>query len=194
MEIKNIRSYQELMGEIGTTGKGFLLMYKADSEQSICALNRLKSLDSDPVKTVLGADVSIVRDIHEKLNLTTVPSLVSFSNGRLINIYKGCQTESAYRSILEGRSLGATIENGAAQKNRKNVTVYTTPSCSWCTTLKTYLKEHQVHYREVDIASDTAAAESMVRKSGQQGVPQTEINGQMIVGFDKNRINQLLEI
>ena len=53
---------------------------------------------------------------------------------------------------------------------------------------------HQVRYREINVASDTAAAEAMVRKSGQQGVPQTEINGQMIVGFDKNRINQLLEI
>ena len=54
--------------------------------------------------------------------------------------------------------------------------------------------QHQVSYREINVAADTSAAEAMVRKSGQQGVPQTEINGQMIVGFDKPRINQLLEI
>jgi glutaredoxin-like YruB-family protein len=74
------------------------------------------------------------------------------------------------------------------------VTVYTTPTCTWCTTLKTYLDQQGVRYQEVNVAADTSAAEAMVRKSGQQGVPQTEINGQMIVGFDKPRINQLLEI
>jgi glutaredoxin len=46
----------------------------------------------------------------------------------------------------------------------------------------------------VDVAADPARAEEMVKKSGQQGVPQTDINGQVVVGFDKNRINQLLEI
>ena len=45
-----------------------------------------------------------------------------------------------------------------------------------------------------DVSKDQKAAEEMVLRSGQQGVPQTDINGQMIVGFDKNRINQLLEI
>ena len=105
---------------------------------------------------------------------------------------KGCQTESAYRSILSGREIGS-VRYGKCKKTRQ-VTVYTTPTCSWCTTLKTYLNENQVSYREVNVAADHSAAEAMVRKSGQQGVPQTEINGQMIVGFDKNRINQLLEI
>ena len=72
--------------------------------------------------------------------------------------------------------------------------MYSTPTCTWCTTLKSYLDQKQIRYREINVASDTSAAEAMVRKSGQQGVPQTEINGQMIVGFDKIRINQLLEI
>jgi len=44
------------------------------------------------------------------------------------------------------------------------------------------------------VSKDQKAAEAMVRKSGQLGVPQTEINGQMIVGFDRDRINRLLEI
>ena len=46
----------------------------------------------------------------------------------------------------------------------------------------------------MDVSKDQSAAERMVQKSGQQGVPQTEINGRMIVGFDKTKINQLLEI
>lgn len=49
-------------------------------------------------------------------------------------------------------------------------------------------------YHEVDASKDQKAAEVMVMKSGQQGVPQTEINGQVVVGFDKSRLNRLLEI
>ena len=80
------------------------------------------------------------------------------------------------------------------KKAAKNVTVYTTPTCSWCTTVKRYLNENGIHYREIDVAADQKAAEEMVKKSGQQGVPQTDINGQVVVGYDKTKINMLLGI
>ncbi len=72
--------------------------------------------------------------------------------------------------------------------------VYSTPTCSWCTTLKRYLDENRIRYREIDVSKDQVATEGKVKKSGQQGVPQTEIDGQVIVGFDKEKINMLLQI
>jgi len=72
--------------------------------------------------------------------------------------------------------------------------VYTTPTCTWCNTIKTYFKEKNINFTEINVAADPSRAEEMVRKSGQQGVPQTDINGQVVVGFDKQRINELLEI
>ncbi|HDR52963.1 MAG TPA: NrdH-redoxin [Mariniphaga anaerophila] len=80
------------------------------------------------------------------------------------------------------------------KKSQKNVTVYTTPTCTWCNTIKRHLQEYGIRYREVDVSRDQKAAEEMVRRSGQQGVPQTDINGEIIVGFDKPRINRLLGI
>jgi len=191
MKTTTIHSYREL--EEGTKGteRAFLLLYKGGAEQSECALNRISAL-AEEEPAIFTADVNEVRDIHDKLNVTTAPSLVVFSKGTVVNILKGCQTESVYESVFTGREIG-TVQTGEA-KPAKKVTVYTTPTCSWCTTLKTYLNDNKVQYREINVAADTAAAEGMVRKSGQQGVPQTEINGQMIVGFDKARINQLLEI
>ncbi|NOR87359.1 MAG: NrdH-redoxin [Bacteroidales bacterium] len=79
-------------------------------------------------------------------------------------------------------------------KAQKRVTVYSTPSCSWCTTLKKHLDHHGIKYRDIDISKDSKVAEEMTKRSGQQGVPQTDISGQMIVGFDKNKINSLLGI
>jgi len=187
-----VKSYKELESGIASEDKAFLLLYKSGTEQSDCALERLTSIEDQDAVRLFTADVNHVRDIHERFEITTAPSLLVFEEGKMVNVVKGCQTESAYGSILSGREMGA--RPGNETKKSKQVTVYTTPTCSWCTTLKTYLDQNQVRYREVNVAADTSAAEAMVRKSGQQGVPQTEINGQMIVGFDKTRINQLLEI
>ena len=192
MEPISVKSYKDL--ESGITGKekAFLLLYKSGAEQSDCALERLKKIESENAAFLFTADVNSVRDIHGHFEITSAPSLLVFEKGKLVNLIKGCQTESAYGSVLSGREIGA--QAGEKEGRSKQVTVYTTPTCSWCTTLKTYLDQNQVSYREINVAADTSAAEAMVKKSGQQGVPQTEINGQMIVGFDKAKINQLLEI
>jgi glutaredoxin-like YruB-family protein len=192
MKTVSIGSYAELERRISGMEYSFLLLYKGGAEQSECALKRITGLVVPGEPAVLKADVNQVRDIHDRLGIDTAPSLVVFRLNRVVNIIKGCQTEAAYDSILAGREMGAVRDAGS--KKPKQVTVYTTPTCSWCNTLKTYLESRHVSYREVNVASDTSAAEAMVRKSGQQGVPQTEINGQVVVGFDRARINQLLEI
>jgi glutaredoxin-like YruB-family protein len=191
MKIQSVQSYQELNSLVSQSERSFLLLYKGGAEQSECALGRIVKMVKEDM-ALFTADVNQVRDIHVRLNVDTAPSLVVFSKDQVVNIVKGCQTEASYESVLSGKQIGAVGEEEG--KRVKRVTVYTTPTCSWCTTLKTYLDQHQVRYQEVNVASDTSAAEAMVRKSGQQGVPQTEINGQMIVGFDKIKINQLLEI
>ncbi len=191
MKTVPVESYAMLTSLVSQTKRSFLLLYKGGAEQSDCALTRIKNLAREEEINVFTADVSNVKDIHGELGVDTAPSLVILSDNKVINIIKGCQTEASYDSILSGREMGVTAKG---EGKAKRVTVYSTPTCSWCTTLKTYLDQHHVSYSEVNVASDTSAAEAMVKKSGQQGVPQTEINGQMIVGFDKPRINQLLEI
>lgn len=191
MKTVEVKSYSSLTSLVSQKEQSFLLLYKGGADQSNCALSRLKDLKAEKDLSVFTADVSEVKDIHGELGVDTVPSLVVFDQTKVLNIIKGCQTEASYASIFSGKEMGVSA---MAEGKQKQVTVYTTPTCSWCTTIKTYLDSHQVSYREVNVASDTSAAEAMVKKSGQQGVPQTEINGQMIVGFNKPRINQLLEI
>lgn len=192
MKTCSVNSFKELESVIASKEKTFLLLYKSGADHSDCALERLMKINGGDSASLFTADVNRVSDIHERLDINSAPSLVIFEKGRMVNIIKGCQTESAYNSILSGREIG--VQTGLEKEKSKQVTVYTSPTCTWCTTLKTYLDQNQVRYREINVAADTSAAEAMVKKSGQQGVPQTEINGQMIVGFDKARINQLLEI
>jgi glutaredoxin-like YruB-family protein len=72
------------------------------------------------------------------------------------------------------------------------VIVYTTPTCPWCQAVKEYLAERDIPYEEVDVASDMEAAMEMVRKSGQMGTPVVEIDGEIVVGFDRGRLDCLL--
>lgn len=74
------------------------------------------------------------------------------------------------------------------------VTVYSTPTCPWCHKEMEFLKENNIPFEEVNVAADHKAAQRMIEKSGQMGVPVTEIDGQFIVGFDKNALKKALKL
>jgi len=76
----------------------------------------------------------------------------------------------------------------------KKVKIYSTTTCPYCIRAKQFLKENGVLFEDIDVANNKAAAEEMVRKTGQMGVPVLDIEGQIIVGFDKERIKQVLGI
>ncbi len=74
------------------------------------------------------------------------------------------------------------------------VKVFSTPSCPYCVTLKEFLKEHDIEFEDIDVSQDKAVLDEMVEKSGQMGVPVVDIDGQIIIGFDKKKISQALNI
>jgi glutaredoxin-like YruB-family protein len=74
----------------------------------------------------------------------------------------------------------------------KSVKVYSTPTCPWCIRVKQFLKENNVIFEDYDVGSDQAKADEMVKSSGQMGVPVLDIEGEIIVGFDKDKIKQAL--
>jgi glutaredoxin-like YruB-family protein len=191
--LKAIGSQADLDNELKKPGTLYLLLYKKGTEASDCAYANIRDAaeKSDEI-TLLCADVNEVRDIHGNYGISTVPNLLVFENGSLKNIIKGCNENGHYSNIFEHVSISKTGGNDEVPKKR--VTVYSTPSCPWCTTLKNYLKEKNIAFRDVDVSRDMKAAEDLVKRSGQRGVPQTDINGQIIVGFDKPRLNQMLDI
>jgi glutaredoxin 3 len=73
-----------------------------------------------------------------------------------------------------------------------SVEVYTTPTCGYCRQLKAYLQQRGVPFTEHDVSRDAQAAARMVRLSGQRGVPVMAIDGEVVVGFNRPAIEQLL--
>ncbi|MDP4012303.1 MAG: glutaredoxin domain-containing protein [Candidatus Nanoarchaeia archaeon] len=74
------------------------------------------------------------------------------------------------------------------------VKVYSTESCPWCHKVKDFLKEHKIQFKDINVGEDHEAAQEMIEKSGQQGVPVTEIDGEIVIGFDEEKIKKLLKI
>jgi len=74
------------------------------------------------------------------------------------------------------------------------IRVFSTPTCPYCVTLKAYLDEKGFKYEDINVAEDKKAAKEMIEKSGQMGVPVSEIKGEIIIGFDKEKINKILGI
>ncbi len=72
------------------------------------------------------------------------------------------------------------------------VTIYTTPSCGYCKVAKEFFRSSHVPFTEHNVAVDQRKAEEMVRKSGQMGVPVIDVNGKVIVGFNKPEIERAL--
>lgn len=74
----------------------------------------------------------------------------------------------------------------------KKTIIYSTPNCGYCELAKEFFKANKIEYKEIDVSEDDKAAREMVRKSGQMGVPVIEIDGKMIVGFDKPKVKKAL--
>jgi glutaredoxin-like YruB-family protein len=74
------------------------------------------------------------------------------------------------------------------------VKIYSTPTCVFCATLKTYFKQNSIEFLEIDVSKDEKELQKMIKDSGQMGVPVVDIDGEVIVGFDKEKIDKLLKI
>ena len=71
------------------------------------------------------------------------------------------------------------------------ITIYSTPTCVYCKTLKEYLTTKNMKYQEIDVSQNEAELEKMVQISGQMGVPVVEIDGEVVIGFDRKKIDEL---
>ena len=73
------------------------------------------------------------------------------------------------------------------------VEIYSTPTCHYCHIAKEYFKEHNIEYTEHDVSADTDARTEMIEKPGQMGVPVIFINDSIVIGFDQDKIEELLK-
>ena len=191
--MEQIVSYSDINAKFANNNKSLLLIYKSEHLESECAFQNLnllsQKMNSMPAYTV---DVNTVLDIHSKYKITSIPSLLIFENTELKGVVKGCHTNKSYKTLIT--KTISKLKLITDRKPTKSVVVYSTPSCGWCTSLKTWLQSNGILYSDIDISSDEKAAQDLIKRSGHRGVPQIDINGQMVVGFQLPLLKELLEI
>lgn len=129
-----------------------------------------------------------------RFHITSIPTIGVFHDGKLVNTLVGVRPEQGYVSALDAALSHAVSKPSSARagETKRSVVVFSTPTCPWCARLKGYLRQRNIAFRDVDVSRDATAAREMVRRSGQMGVPQAWIDGQVVVGFDRARVDSLL--
>jgi len=73
-----------------------------------------------------------------------------------------------------------------------NIKVYSTPACPWCNVAKDFFKSHNIDFQDIDVSIDEKAAQEIMEKSGQMGVPVIEIDDKIVIGFNKPVLEEIL--
>jgi len=81
---------------------------------------------------------------------------------------------------------------GKNKRKQPRVIVFTAPSCGFCRSVKGYLRQRGIRFKEGDLSRDAAAARDVVRRTHQQGVPVIYIGSKFVIGFDRPKIDRLL--
>jgi glutaredoxin-like YruB-family protein len=78
--------------------------------------------------------------------------------------------------------------------DQKQVTIYSTPTCHFCHAAKEFFEANHVAFTDFNVASDLTKRQEMIQKSGQMGVPVIDVGGELVVGFDEDRLRELLGV
>lgn len=169
-----------------------VLFYSNSSQRSKEALAILADINRQKPNTPLAAvNVSETRNIHPHFGITSVPTVITLKRDRLIKKLEGLQEKGTYVALL---SDAPRKRSDGSEAPPLRVTVYSSPTCPPCGTVKAYLRKKHVPFRVIDISRDEHAAQEIMNRSGSAAVPQTDINGTIVVGADMARIDELLSV
>lgn len=172
----------------------FVLAFLGDfSEAARRARRELEAFAAEHEEVpVLAVNVGTVKSLHPEYGVERVPTVLSVENGEVKTSVEGVQSARFYGLHFAGAAPSRT--GGAGEGTSRTVVVYSSPGCPACAQLKNYLRRNGISYRSVDISRDQQAARRLAQRSGKMAVPQTDIDGQLVVGFDRPRLNRLLGI
>ena len=170
-----------------------LAFYGAFSSAAKRALNELKEFSEENKEIpVYVVDVEKVKGVHKLFGVKNVPTVLAVEKEKVTRRIEGVESAQLYAQVLAGAHPSHHKKGEKTVAHR--IIVYTGPGCSHCAAAKKYLRLKGVGFREIDVSRDQHAAETLMRRSGQMGVPQIDIDGHIIVGNDQLKIDRLLSI
>lgn len=185
--MKHIESKEQLELILTQESRTFIMLYRSGYKQSECAVKNADYATYAKDKISLYAlNLEENSELESLFNKYKAPTLLEYQNGKLAENTEGCQTPDLYLTLFE--------EKEKLIEDTQIIEIYSSPNCPWCKTLKDYLFSNNILFTDVDISLDPEAMKTLVMESGHKGVPQTKIGNQFVIGFDKNKLNALLNI
>jgi len=139
---------------------------------------------------VYVVDVEKIKGLHKDFGIKKVPTVAVIKNGRVSFKIEGVENAKFYERVILGAKTPSFKKDGRPVSHR--VIVYTGQGCPACSMVKSYLRRRGVNFKEIDVSRDQSAAQALISRSGQMAVPQIDIDGNLIVGFDQAKIDSLL--
>jgi len=168
-----------------------ILMFYADfSSNAKRALAELENFSKENKEIpVYIVDIGKIKSAHKQFEVKNVPTVLALRKGKVVQRIEGVESARFYARIF----CGIALPHKSSKKGIfHRVVVYSGPGCPACGIAKAYLRKRGISFRTVDIAQDQRAAERLARRSGQMVVPQIDIDGYLVVGFDQAKIDRLL--
>ena len=129
------------------------------------------------------------QELAGMFGIMSIPTVILFKDGKRVTQRIGVSQKADYEELIK-----KAINFDPKARGKQEVIVFSTPTCPYCQMAKAYLKEKKIPFRNIDVTVDQKMAQEMVGRSGQTGVPQLWINGEVVVGFNKPLIDQLLDL
>ena len=181
------------IGQVQEKNKELLiLVFYADfSSAAKRALTEVEQFSKEnKVVPVYVIDVVKVKGVHKLFGVKNVPTVVAVQESKLTQKIEGVQSAQFYARVFAGAHSSYYKPSKKTVAHR--VIVYSGPGCPACGIAKAYLRRRGISFRDIDISRDQHAAENLIRRSGQMAVPQIDIDGHLVVGFDQAKIDNLL--
>lgn len=150
-------------------------------------VNELQSLLQDKKISFFSINLDNNPAFTAQYHMKGLPTVMLFLNGTLRVTIMGIKTVEEYKNIIT-----QVFETKPSATDQHSIKVFSTPTCPYCHMAKAYLQEKNIMFEDIDVSRDQNKAMEMVNKSGQMGVPQLWIDDQVVVGFDKGRIDSIL--
>jgi thioredoxin 1 len=151
-------------------------------------MEQMSKDNKDPNVKFIKINVDQEQELAGQYGVMSIPTVIFFKDGKKVSQRVGVSQKSEYED-----SIKKTLSHVPATKSAGGkVKVFSTPTCPYCHMAKAYLKDKKIEFEDIDVSQDQNQARAMVEKSGEMGVPQLWINDEVVIGFNKPVIDQLL--
>jgi thioredoxin 1 len=185
-QIKKDSFKSEVMDFKGVTVVDFYADWCGPCQMLSPLMEEMSKSNKDKKVQFVKIDVDAEPELAGAFGVMSIPTVVVFNNGGIAGQRVGVAAKEEYLALITEAKKGPKATSG-----KKDVIVFTTPTCPYCHMAKDYLKKKKIDFREIDVSADQSWATKMVERSGQMGVPQIWIGNETIIGFNPEQIDML---